>query len=292
MPGQTLSTYLTEALQKQGLNQARAYNLGFVGGHSNDLLPVVAEVAQKHAADAILLNLDYRFYNSSSPVESRYPQLYQRVDWAKTSIPASLTVPAGAPAKRTSQEIGDSVVERVWKLFSIRDYLMVSLFKDTPGGAMTRESELARIRADGRPVWIKRRAKGLPLGELRKQFALGTLTEDSVYVRYLGAALDAARAEGVPVVVWAGPLDTKMLTDNSVWNRADYERNLAFLRAYVEKRGAVFVDYTDTLPAEQIVDSHHPMGVGYERLAETMAPLLAKIVRSEEGSSAPGVRRP
>ena len=205
MPGETLATYLTTALRKQGVRGARAYNLGFVGAHSNDLMPLIAELSQKHAADAILLNLDYRFYNSSSPVQSRYPEIYDRVAWAEDVGPGQPhdSTRSEAQARRAGHR--RPVVERWWKLYSIRDYLMVSLFKDTPSGAVTREAELARIRADGRPVWIKRRAAGLPLDEIRKQLALGTLTEDSVYVRYLGAALDTARAEGVPVVCWRVP---------------------------------------------------------------------------------------
>jgi hypothetical protein len=285
MPGETLSTYLTDALRANGVSGARAYNLGFVGGHSNDLMPVVAEVAQKKAADVILLNLDYRFYNSKSRVQSRYPQIYDRVDWSKLPVPASLREPPGTQPKPDAQGIADGLVSRVWKLYSIRDYLTVSLFKDTPAEAASREFTLWRIRGAGRPVWLKRKASGLPLDELRGQFALGTLNENDVYVRYLGAALDAARAEGVPVVVWAGPVDRAMLDKEGVWDRAEYRRNLAFIGRYVEERGGTFVDYTSALDSKDIVDSHHPMGEGYRKLATKVAPLLRSILTSGAATS-------
>jgi hypothetical protein len=279
-PGETLSTYLTDDLRAKGVAGARAYNLGFVGGHSNDLLPVVAELSQRHAADAILLNLDYRFYNPKSPLQGRYPGLYDRVDWSLLPVAPALARSVAPTKTLDAQARGDELVGRVWKLYSIRDYLMVSLFKDTPAEALSRWVTLARVRLGGRPLWLKRAPQGLPLVELRKQFAVGELAENDPYVRYLGAALDAARAEGVPVVVWAGPVDTQLLDAERVWDRAQYERNLAFLRRYVEARGGTFVDYTTALRSDEIVDSHHPMGVGYAKLAARIAPGVADLLRA------------
>jgi hypothetical protein len=290
-PAETLSTYLTDALRARGVTGARAYNLGFVGAHSNDLLPVVAEVAQRHAADVILLNLDYRFYNPGSSVQSRYPEIYSQVDWSTLPVPQGLAKPPRAKTSTDAQRVGDDVVSRVWKLFSIRDYLMVSIFDETPSAAVARWFAVARARLAGRPIWVKKTASSLPLAELRRQFAVGTLDENNVYVRYLGAALDAARADNVPIVVWAGPVDAHLLDSEGIWNRDQYERNLAFLKNFVEARGGIFVDYTNALPPAEIVDSHHPMGVGYAKLAGLMAERFTPLLEASAASRGEAERR-
>ncbi len=289
LPEESLSAYLQKALDAKGLPN-RSYNLGFVGAHANDLMPIVADIAQDKAADVIVLNFDYRFYNRRSSVDFRYPEVYDKVDWSGLPVPEELTRPKRSKETTpTTQTRVDKAIAPWWRLFGIRDYLTTALFGDTPGDAIQTAFSRYRARLGGRPLWSKRPTERLPLDKLKDMFALGPLTEDDPYMRYLGAALDAAKAEGVPVVVFAGPVDTKLLDGENLWDRAEYDRNLEFVRRFVEARGGTFYDYTDGVPGEYLFDSHHPMAAGYERLAELIAADIAPLVRSAEESRSAGV---
>jgi lysophospholipase L1-like esterase len=92
----------------------------------------------------------------------------------------------------------------------------------------------------------------------------------------------------VPVVVFAGPVDEQLLDGQRIWDRAEYERNLAFVKQYVEARGGTFLDYTRAVPGENLIDSHHPMATGYEKLASAIASDLAPLARSIEASKSAG----
>ena len=189
----TLSAELQELYRSQG-RDVSAYNLGMNGAHANDMLPVIAELSAKNAADVILVNLDMRFYDEKK-IFRRYPELYREAASALTSVPADLMeMGASASTERTPEQTLANGVERVWRLYALRDYLAAAIFGDRPGSALNHR--MNRLRADlfGPPLYGKKPASTLPLAELKDAFSVEPLTADNVNIRYLTAALDVARA--------------------------------------------------------------------------------------------------
>lgn len=276
---------LSAQLQKRYRAQDRAasvYNLGMNGAHANDMLPVIADLSGRHAVDVIAVNLDMRFYNEPR-VFRRYPELYRTAASSLASVPADLmtTGAATATAPPLEKRLTD-VVARVWRLYALRDYLAAALFGDRPASALNHR--VNRLRADvfGPPLYGKKSPSSLPLAEVKKAFSVPPLTADNVNMRYLTAALDAAREAGVRVVVFAGPVDSVLLDKLDLWDRASYEANLARVREIVESHGASFYAYTDSVPGKLISDSHHPLGAGYAVLAEAMQPDLELLLKAAE----------
>lgn len=275
----TLSAKLGDLYRTQG-RAVSAYNLGFNGGHANDLLPVIAELSTKHAADVILLNLDMRFYGERT-VARRYPELYAQAAGSLGSVPKDLMAIAATPtAPVDAEKKASKAVERVWRLYALRDYLAAAIFGEAPASALNRFMNRTRANLFGPPLYGKKAPSKLPLSDLKKAFALQPLTADNINVRYLTAALDIARAHGVPVIVFGGPVDSALLDQLKAWNRADYESNLSRMRIIVESHGARFQEYTDAVPGELIADSHHPLAAGYEALAKAMLPDLEPLVKA------------
>jgi hypothetical protein len=266
---ETLSAHLQKSYRSED-RKVDVYNLGMNGAHANDMLPVIADLVEGQAADAIVVNFDMRFYTEPTIVR-RYPELYDKAPSTLSSVAPDLLEQGAQPASTVPLEkkLGEGA-GRVWRLYALRDYLAAALFGDNPASALNHR--MNRLRADlfGPPLYGKKSPSGLPLGEIKKAFDAPPMTADNVNIRYLTAALDIARRQGVPVVVFAGPVDSELLDSQHLWDRSAYEANLERVRKIVESHGAEFYAYTDAVPREFIGDSHHPLGPGYEILARAM----------------------
>ncbi len=67
----TLSAHLSDLYHSRG-EAARAYNFGLPGAQANDLAAIIGDISDERAADVIVLNIDYRFYDAGVP-SRRYP---------------------------------------------------------------------------------------------------------------------------------------------------------------------------------------------------------------------------
>lgn len=266
---QTLSARMDADYASAG-RSVHAFNFGLNGAHANDLGPLVEVLADRKAADLVVVNFDYRFYGES-PVADRYPRLRTMV--AGDGGPASTAAGLSSIAAR-------------------REYLLAVTVGDKPSTAFSRTVETAIPRLLGRPLWRKRNAEQLDLGALRSDFGVPPLTADSTYVRYLLASVRAARERRVRVVVFAGPLDRGLLSANDLYDPALYAANLGIVRRLVEQEGGEFLDLTDSVPATEIRDSHHPMPEGYARLARVLEQRIELMVRDLEQERLTGTGAP
>lgn len=288
LPPDTLSAQLTDVFAEKGID-ARAHNFGLSGAHATDYLPLVADLATEDAADVIVINFDYRFFDASESLTRRYPELYVR---ALEGLPES-TVLAREPlmrpsaeATRTFDEVASDAVGRVWALYGMREYLASVLLGDPP----KRSAELAsadwRAGLAGRELYTKRSTAQLDAKEVREAFDVAPFTPDNPHLARLALALDVAKATDTPVFVFAGPVDAKLLDEQGWWDRAAYEANLAIVRALVTQHYGVWLDYTDALEPAQLADTHHPLAPGYRTLAEELGDDIAPAVRRAAATSA------
>jgi hypothetical protein len=300
---QTLSARMDADYASAG-RRVHAFNFGMNGAHSNDLYPLVEVLAGEGAADLVVINFDYRFYRDG-PIQHRYPQLLQMAassagtdadmllvpfaDIDEKAVPAS---PADSIAPSGSEQLAKELVSRVSSIAARREYILAVTIGDKPSTALARTVETAVPRLLGRPLWTKRTAAQLDLATLRSDFAVPPLTADSAYVRYLLASVRSARAHGVRVVVFAGPLDRTLLGANDLYDPALYAANLAVVGDLVRSEGGEFLDLTDTVPPEEIRDSHHPMPQGYARLARVLSGRIEPTVRALERTRASGTGAP
>lgn len=281
LPPDTLCAQLTDVFAEKGID-ARAHNFGLSGAHATDYLPLVADLATEGAADVIVINFDYRFFDASESLTRRYPELYDR---ALEGLPES-TVLAREPlmrpseeATRTFDEVASDAVGRVWALYDMREYLASVLLGDPPKRSAELASASWRARLAGRELYTKRSTAQLDATEVREAFDVAPFTADNPHLARLALALDVATATKTPVFVFAGPVDSKLLDEQGWWDRAAYEANLAIVRALVTRHHGVWLDYTDALEPEQLADTHHPLASGYRTLAEKLGDDIAPAVR-------------
>gem|GEM_PF-4301800 len=258
-----------------------AYNLGMTGAHANDMLPLVALLAHRKAADAVVIDFDYRFYRGET-VTDRYPDLYEKAAAEGALDSVDETLARGHTRTLTTVERFDRAVASIWRLYAVRDHLTAWMFGERPKRALNLLVRDLRAKAIGARVYNKRAPSALPYAELRKAFDVRPFADDNVDLRYLAATVRVATRADIPIVVFAGPLDRAALDRERVVDWARYEENLAFVRRLVEGEGGVFVDLTDAVPSELLMDTHHPMSEGNRVVAEALAKILAPLLRGGE----------
>lgn len=281
----TFPAQLTAAYRASG-RAVTAYNYGLNGAHADTLYALTGLVTSRHAADVILYDFDYHFAGASTADPGRYPRL------AELAAPAlrangdpeltALALPA-AKAKTFAQRAGDAV-GAAWELYAEREYLKAVVFGDTPAAPFSRELAAFERRAAGQAPFAKRALSKLPLADLRASYGFGRLTESSLQIRYLTAALRIARKAGVPIVVYAGPIDRATLTAAGVFDPVAYAANVALVEGIVTREGGTFLDLSDTVPSAQMGDTHHPLGPGYARMVSAVVPRIEGAVKTAEAA--------
>ena len=251
----------------------RAYNFGFVGAHSNDLMPVVAELGPeerrgRHRAQLRLPVLQLQVAGAEPVSPDLRPG--RLVEAARPRITRE---PPGARRSPTRRAARDAAISRVWKLYSIRDYLTLRcsgtrLPTAAPPEftlmAGPRRSGAAVAQADGRAAAPRRAARAVRARAPQREQPLHQLSRS-------GARRRTGRGRAGGRV--GGPGRHAHARQRELWDRAEYERNLAFIRRYVEERGGTFVDYTSALdPATTSSTPTIRWRSGYESSPRSSAP--------------------
>lgn len=268
----TLSTHLDTLLAEEG-RAADAYNLGLAGAQAVDLYALAADVLEQDAADIVVINMDYRFYGRGKPAP-RYPELWERLD--DTSVPAGLEPSiTPVPADRSLAGYADGALSSVWSVYARREALAASIFGEIPRRELAEAAVRFRLAVTGNVRYPKKPDAQLPLDDLKDAYDVPAFAASDPSLGYLGAVIDLCRERNVEVVVFAGPLDRALLDRHGIVDWARYDANMQWAREYCASRGATFVEMTDELPAEQLGDSHHPLGTGYATMAALLDELLA-----------------
>ena len=284
LPDGTLSSHLSQVYSGEG-RRVSAYNFGLSGAHMIDLMPVVANIADQHAADVIVLQFDPRFASAHESVHRRYPTLYDDVpDWGPLRGSPMIHIgekPSDPPGfeERASTLAGD-----VSALYGDRQYLAAASLGDMPSAAVTLEMNRLESTLSGKALFGKRAWASLKFNNIRRTYDIPPYTAENTHIQLLEATLDAARSRGVPVVVVSGPVDSALLDGKKLWDPVAYRANLETVRGLVQQRGGTFVDMTYAVPSALIHDSHHPISAGYRTMAEKLAVAMDPVVRSAEAS--------
>jgi hypothetical protein len=105
-----------------------------------------------------------------------------------------------------------------------------------------------------------------------RAFDLQRLDEGNFSVRYLGRTVDVLHSMNANVVAFMAP------TNHAVFGRyvdtAAFRANKAFLRRFLDRRGARVLDLDDAVPASGFADDVHLDAAGQLRLATLLAPVL------------------
>lgn len=262
------------------------FNFGISAAHAEDFYPVVATIANRKAADMVVVYFDYPFYEADAkPYSGRYPELWDPavvgsfephtgeplVDPTR-SDPGTLTLDA-----RIGQKVCD-----LWAFYGERDYVNAVLFDGTPSSWLKYHVNYQYGRFSFLPQWVKLRTDQFDEKNLHDMWKTPLLTEDNVQLTYLRLAIEKAAAEDLPFVLVWGPINEAVVAEYDLIDPADYEANRTLVRELVQRNGGTFVDMADGFPQADLADSVHPFESGYafmaDRLTEELAPAIDDLV--------------
>ena len=221
------------------------------------------------------LNLSGSAAPRDVPAASRASAPNSVADASRKEMP-ELTVPATAELTTTSEASGRPV----------RNELFARWQKATHT-APTRAPQVARLR------------KNVPFDELdpSRQTAIVERYADvadfhikpgNSELRMLELLCERLEHKGVHAAFFISPLDLAALRDFEVFDRQQYDANVALIRAVVEKHGLTMIDWNQPrreLPRTSFADLTHTTDAGSALLARrlygALTPLLAT---AEEGS--------
>jgi hypothetical protein len=117
--------------------------------------------------------------------------------------------------------------------------------------------------------------------------ALDGAPADHVAFQLLGATIRHLVEAGIPVLVYANPLNVENMRERGVWNPVGMQRTLANLADVVQAEGGRFVDLHDLLPDDGFRDASSHMtfegkGSGQDLLAERLAPLVLEEIEAAQ----------
>lgn len=269
------------------------FNFGISAAHAEDLYPVVATIANRRAADMVVVYFDYPFYEDvETPYSGRYPELWDPdvvggfAPHADEPLvdPSRAVVGTLAPDARIGAAVG-----RVWSLYGQREYINAVLFDGTPSGWLKYHVNFQYGRFSFLPQWIKLRPDQFDADNLAAMWQTTRLTEENIQLTYLRFAVEKAAAEDLPLVLVWGPVNDEVVAEYDLVDPDDYEANRELVRSIVERNGGTFVDMAKGFPQEDLADSVHPFKSGYtfmaHRLATELAPQIEAILRARGGES-------
>jgi hypothetical protein len=130
-------------------------------------------------------------------------------------------------------------------------------------------------------------------GERERRVARGAeylehwITERHPVARMMDATLAMARERGVPVLVFAAPINVPGLRRQGLYDRERHLEGMAVLRDITERRGGTFVDlHAGVLPTQFRDLGGHYNAAGMRRLAMALRPRLADALGIPRPASA------
>lgn len=280
-----------DALYEADGQPVDVFNFGISAAHAEDFYPVVAAIANRKAADMVVVYFDYPFYEADSkPYSGRYPELWDP-DVMGPVAPHENEPLVDQSRSRTSTLTTEARISeaagRIWRFYGERDYVNAVLFDGTPSSWLKYHVNYQRGRFSYLPQWVKLPIDQFDAERLRTMWKTPRLSEDNIQLTYLRLAIEKAAAEGLPFVLVWGPVNEAVVAEYKLVDPTDFAANRELVRTLVERNGGTFVDMAAGFPPEYLADSVHPFKSGYafmaDRLAETLAPRVDDLVGEKGG---------
>jgi hypothetical protein len=255
---------------------------------------MVDEVARTKP-DLLVLELNLRLLGPAAPGAFSYPELAGHVANARLAEAALLPLSySGITLSRLlfyraivlskHEQHFSAVLERQARLFKAREPLEQWLDGET------KSNEYADRRwAWGIALSVRQLAQGTARSRDNKPHALAMLGdvidglgESHPRLVVLDAMIRDFEARGIPVLVWASPIDLQHLGTLGLPTDG-IERSMRTIRRMIERSGAHFVDLHALLPDAAFIDAgDHYTRDGYPNGAQAVGQALARAIDLEE----------
>ncbi|MHB1450942.1 MAG: SGNH/GDSL hydrolase family protein [Coriobacteriia bacterium] len=245
------------------------HNLGLTAARGTDLARVIEQIVEQDAADLIVVQFDYVFYSDGATETARFPTLFT----------ASPSVEASPGIERDLR----TLVQRSWKLVESREWIAAALLDGSPAAAL-------RARLDARddvlyvggPRPSRLAYDRINIEMLENTWRVPEFTDANLQVAAVRRGLNAAGDAGIPVVLFMAPLNRDLGDYHGLYDDAVFRKNAGYIADLAADAGARFVDLSDVVPPEHMIDSVHMLPSGHEDLASELVRVIEpEVARAE-----------
>lgn len=245
------------------------YNAALTAARGADISRVIERIIREDAADMIVVQFDYVFYADDTTETARYPDLFEE--------------PSAAEAEPGVEQELRQIVRRSWKLAEYRDWIGAALFDGTPAAALRARLDAREgVLYVGGPHPARLAYDRINPAMLEKMWDVPSFTADNRQIAALREGLAAAQDAGVPVLVFIAPLNRDLGTYHGIYNDDVFQANSAFLSTMAAGEDARYVDLSDTVPPEHMIDSVHMLAPGHLDLATALVREIEPVVAAAE----------
>jgi hypothetical protein len=271
---------------------ARVYNLGANGELVADQYFIAARLASH--SDLLAVQLTYHTFNPRARTSGaqRFPELPRILGEAVGSQVASTLAIARTRPLNLSGSV-DRLLDDHWLLYGDGEELTTRIFGRPIRNELYARWQKATHTAPARTPQLPHLPRNVSFDELdpSRQTAIVERYADVAdfrinrgdsELRMLELLCERLERGRTHAVFFISPLDVAALSDFQVFNRHQYDANVALIRAVVEKHGLTFIDWNQPrreLPRTAFADLTHTTDAGSallaRRLYKALAPLLA-----------------
>lgn len=277
---------------------ARVFNLGANGELVADQYFIASRLASH--SNLLAVQLTYHTFNPRARTsgKQRFPELPRILGEAVgPEVANTLAISRTRPLNLSGSF--DHLIGEHWLLYGEREELTMWIFGRPVRNELFARWQKATHTAPARAPQVARLRKNVPFDELdpSRQTAIVERYADvadfrikpgNSELRMLELLCERLEHKGVHAAFFISPLDLAALRDFEVFDRQQYDANVALIRAVVEKHGLTMIDWNQPqheLPRTSFADLTHTTDAGSALLARrlygALTPLLAT---AEEGS--------
>ncbi|PKL76203.1 MAG: hypothetical protein CVV27_11475 [Candidatus Melainabacteria bacterium HGW-Melainabacteria-1] len=271
------------ALQQDRPGQSvKVYNLAAKGFLAADLSMTLAATLDR--ADAFVIQLNYHTFSpellAGTPI--RHPDLPERLGVKIGADEARWLGVRPTPVLNWNASIR-SALRQHWWFYREREQLALKWLGQSPERWLYERFFPQAVAEDvdepeARPFYELKEARQLYIVQRYAKNASFELSDDNTEWRFVKRMLKQLRQAGKPAVFFVAPINAEALRFFEVMDWAQYQRNLAKLRASIEAEGFALIDVNlnSPLPEDLFADISHTLDAG----GQVFGPRLWELSKS------------
>ena len=270
------------------------YNLGIPGNRPSDIRFTLRKLQENHAADFIIMNVNYAFYSDEmfKELPIARPELYDDV------MDQGSALRLGLKFNRTEHFLKKAAAAS-WHLYGLREELAFFLFGMNPREKLPRYQdghiEIPRpdvklaspVNPGSNPdrVWSENKPFSSDKIEHWKQvFNIGELDAANTGYYFLKKMVSDISSGKIPTAVFFTPINQGMLKELDLMEHGSkFVKNMKKMESEFSTAGIPVLDYTYSIDTALFNDLFHMIAPGNDRLAKILFHDVEDILAGEVG---------
>lgn len=273
-PAKTYPGSFEQALKsnpEQSKQRIEVYNLAAKGYLMSDVYYLVQAIVDH--SDLMVLQINYHTFAPQllKNTAIRHPELPEQLGVKVSPQEAKMLGLRPTPQFNLTQPLRQSLRNH-WFLYGKREALAHLWLDDTAEGwlyhrffpVQADQTESQEENTSAQPFYALKPARQIFMVKRYAQNVNYELADDNLELNFLERSMQLIHTKQKGCLVFMAPINIDALNFYEVFNSAQYDRNLARIRAHVEAQGCSFMDInrTDPLAEDYFADISHTLDDG------------------------------